>query len=353
VYCDFAIAVRADVPGEAFARALKREHDLRGAETFRANADTVYFGGGTPSLLDADRLARAIELFAPAPQAEVTIEVNPDDVTREAAAAWTAAGVTRVSVGVQSFEDSVLEWMHRTHDGRAAMAAVETVRDLVANVSVDLIFGLPADLEHDFEADLGRAISFETDHLSLYGLTVESGTPLGKWVARGTTTLPSNSSYGEAFLRAHDVLTARGYEHYEISNYATPGNRSRHNSSYWSGRSYVGLGPSAHSFDAGRGLRRWNVRDWKEYERQLAGSNEPIGGTETLLENQRRLETLYLGLRTSDGVSRADIGESAFLGHLLDNRLAVEQGDRIVLTPSGWLKSDEITVGLTTSAEGG
>ncbi|UCF41698.1 MAG: coproporphyrinogen III oxidase family protein, partial [Gemmatimonadota bacterium] len=225
VYCDFSIAVRHPVPSESFVAAVRAERDARSAlEQWEADPlETLYLGGGTPSLLAAEAVAELVEQLATerAPGAEITLEANPDDVTTETAAAWVGAGVNRVSLGAQSFEPRVLEWMHRTHEAAASERAVGLLRGAgVASVSLDLIFALPESLGRDFGRELARALELEPDHLSVYGLTAEPRTAWGRWVAGGTSRPAPEDLYAEEFLRTHDVLTAAGYEHYEISNYA-------------------------------------------------------------------------------------------------------------------------------------
>lgn len=362
MYCDFAIAVRREVPADRYVRAVLREYDTRRAtEPWEAAPlETLYLGGGTPSLLPAAQLGelvqrlREAERAAPADHLEITLEANPDDVTAAAAAAWVTAGINRVSLGVQSFDAAVLQWMHRTHDVAASEAAVRLLREAgIASVSLDLIFALPESLEPDLRRDVARALALEPEHLSVYGLTVEARTPLARWISRGAAGPVGERRYAEEFLLADALLTAAGFEHYEVSNFARPGQRSCHNRSYWIGRPYVGLGPSAHSFRPGE--RAWNVRDWARYERTVAQQGSAVAEREQLGEDQQRLEALYLGLRTSEGVAATSLTESdseqveaaAREGWLLTD------GGRIRLTAQGWLKLDTLATRLTTSREGG
>jgi oxygen-independent coproporphyrinogen-3 oxidase len=360
-YCDFAIAVRRSVPSERFVDAVLREYGCRRAAEHWDDApfETVYLGGGTPSRLSPDAVARLLAAFPRADGAEVTLEANPDDVTPDAARAWTACGVNRVSLGVQSFDDEVLRWMHRTHDGATALRAVPTLRDAgVGSLSLDLIFGLPSALGRDIGRDLERALELAPDHLSVYGLTLEPRTPYGRWAARGTTLPAPEERYASEFLRAHETLGAAGFAHYEISNYARVDRaggsaRSRHNSAYWTGAAYAGLGPSAHGLDGRR--RRWNLRDWAAYERVVARGEDPVGGIEDLSPGERWLERVYLALRTSGGLPLQE-GRA-----LVQDRLvaAVSQGwltadgEAVRCSPRGWLVLDALVPALTTSAEGG
>ena len=316
-YCDFAIAVRSRVPGDDFASLVALEWARRevwaGWREPGALA-TLYLGGGTPSRLGVEPLASLITRIARegplAPGAEVTLEANPEDVTAEAARAWRQAGIGRVSLGAQSFHPPTLAWMHRGHDPERIGAAVRILRAAgVDDLSLDLIYGVPDRLGRDWGADLDRALALEPDHLSLYGLTVETATPLGKWVARGAALPPSDERAADEYLVAHDRIRGAGYEHYEVSNAARPGHRSRHNLGYWRREPYLGLGPSAHSAAGGR--RWWNIPEWERYRRTVAGGASPVAGRETIDAEAARLETRYLGLRTDEGIPAALVPEPA------------------------------------------
>ena len=346
-YCDFAIAVRRHVPTDDFVNAILREWEQW--QTHRVwdgspVVETIYFGGGTPSHLDPAGIARMLSRFAAdrrlTPGTEITLEANPDDVTPAAAAAWRSAGINRVSLGVQSFEPSVLEWMHRTHTADQVPAAVETLRGAgISELSLDLIFGLPAVLGRSWERDLDRALALEPEHLSLYGLTVEEHTPLGRWTAAGRVAPVDEERYAEEFLASHEALEGAGYEHYEVSNAARPGHRARHNSAYWRRAPFIGLGPSAHS---GIGsLRQWNLREWQAYLDAGTAGESVVGGGETLDPAAIALEEVYLGLRTSEGLDASRIPES--LQHTwIEAGWARLEGGRVVLTAEGWLRLDSL-----------
>jgi len=355
-YCDFAIAVRRDIPSERFATAVLAEYAMRGdLEGWTPGPyATVYLGGGTPSRLASDTIARLLDAFPRTPDAEVTLEANPDDVTAERVRGWRAAGVTRVSLGVQSFDDRALEWMHRTHDGAAARAALEVLfAEGPGSVSADLIFALPEHLERDLERDVVTLLDYPVDHVSAYGLTLERRTPYARWTDRGEAAPPSDDRYAAEFLAVHELLAAAGFEHYEISNYARPGARSRHNSAYWEGVDYLGLGPSSHGL---RGtVRRWNVRDWAAYERCVAAGEDPLEGEERLTPEQRALERAYLRLRTTEGMSRDEavmLGPEPTLAAVGAGWLTEGDG-RLRATPAGWLVFDALIPALTTLHESG
>ena len=351
-YCDFSIAVRKRTPVAEYLDGLARELALAGAP---ADLTTVYLGGGTPSRLGGEGIARLADLLGrPRDLAEFTIEANPDDVTPEAVRAWAAAGVNRISLGAQSFDDRVLAWMHRTHDASGQIGrAVSVARDHgLANVSLDLIFALPESLKRDWGRDLDLALALAPDHLSLYGLTVEAGTPLFRQIARGESTSPPDTRYEEEYLLAHQRLAAAGLRFYEVSNAARPGREAVHNRAYWRRVPYLGLGPSAHSFD-GVG-RWWNEPAYAKWVSLLKKGVRPVAGREILADAQRDLEQLYLGLRTVEGVELADPVAPKLrqamdvwhakgwvtLQHLPSGRLAVWP------SASGWLRLDELVVSI-------
>jgi len=346
-YCDFAIAVRREVPSRMFVDAVLaewRDWQEHPAWIGSPALDTIYLGGGTPSHLDAgelDRLIGTIRRDRPVTSgAEITLEANPEDVTPRNATMWIAAGVNRISLGVQSFDDAVLKWMHRVHDGAAVSAAMSMLRSAgFGNVSVDLIFALPEALQRNWSRDLDLALALEPEHLSLYGLTIEAGTPLGRWTARGESMPSPDERYAAEYLAAHRALAAEGFDHYEVSNAGRDGRRARHNSAYWQRAPFIGLGPSAHS---GFGVRRsWNVREWANYQR-LIDAGEPVRAEEEQLDpDQFRLEELYLGLRTSDGLSCELIPAEAARDWVVSGWATATDG-RLRLTPEGWLRLDAL-----------
>lgn len=350
-YCDFSIAVRKTVPSAEFAVAIRAEIEVvrREGRWPSEPLETIYFGGGTPSLLDPDALHAVLhDVLAVAPLrdgAEVTIEANPEDVTPARARAWAGMGVNRVSLGAQSFDERVLRWMHRSHDGTTTEQAVRTLRDAgLTNISLDVIFALPAELERDWTHDLDRVLALEPPHISLYGLTVEERTPLGRWVSRGAARAPDDERYAGEYLEAHARLIAAGFEVYEVSNAAQPNRRARHNSAYWTGRPYVGLGPSAHSFDGH--ARRWNVPAWEAYREALSARRSPLEHEETLTPDQRRLEAVYLGLRTREGVPLEACPGEAVESATSAGWLEVCDG-RVRCTREGWLRLDALVSALT------
>jgi oxygen-independent coproporphyrinogen-3 oxidase len=349
-YCDFSIAVRKVVPVSEYVDALGRELAIRWQDRKPWVADTLYFGGGTPSRLGADGIERAIVTLRDYIDldvgAEVTIEANPEDVTADGVAAWRTAGVNRLSIGAQSFDDDVLRWMHRTHDAAAIGRAVDAARrGGIDNISLDLIFALPDTVGRVWERDIAKAIELEPSHVSLYGLTVEPHTPFGRQQSRGELAEAPDERYEREFLFAHEVMSAAGLEHYEVSNFGRPGMRSRHNSSYWTGAPYLGLGPSAHEFDGM--VRRWNKSAYVDWLRALGADRDPIEQSELLTDENKSAERAYLGLRTSSGLvlSDAEVARTkpwvdAGWGYLADEK-------RLRLTPLGWLRLDALAADLT------
>jgi oxygen-independent coproporphyrinogen III oxidase len=352
-YCDFSIAVRREVPWQRFAQAIARECEIRGVRNHTATLRTVYLGGGTPSRLGADGVPAALDALRAHVQwgddAEVTIEANPEDITVAAVRAWRDAGVNRLSIGVQSFDDLVLSWMHRVHDSTGARRAVDAARaGGIDALSLDLIFATPDRLARDWGADLEQLIALAPDHVSLYGLTVEPQTPLGRWHARGQEQEAAEERYEREFLASHDTLTAAGYEHYEVSNFSRPGHRARHNSAYWTGVPYLGLGPSAHGFDGA--ARRWNIEAYAAWERAVGTFVDPVGGEEFLTEENRIAEAVYLGLRTTDGLAVSEAEERHVAKWIEAGWVDMQrnqEGVRVVCTPAGWMRLDALAADLT------
>jgi oxygen-independent coproporphyrinogen-3 oxidase len=350
-YCDFAIAVRREVPSAHYVDLILREWRSRRREAAWAESprlETVYFGGGTPSHLAPGELARLLAALQSdrqiLPGAEVTLETNPDDVTDERAEQWLAAGINRISLGVQSFNDRVLQWMHRTHDAATVPRSMRVLRSAgFDNISVDLIFALPETLGRNWAGDVEQALNLEPRHVSLYGLTIEEGTPLGRWTSRGEVHAAPDERYADEYLGAHEALRRAGLNHYEVSNAALPGYEAVHNRGYWWRVPFIGLGPSAHS--ACGDERSWNIREWVAYARALEAGQAATAAVERLEPEQRRLEDIYLGLRTTDGVARSLVGSQA--DAWVAAGWAAAAPERIVLTPEGWLRLDALAASLT------
>jgi oxygen-independent coproporphyrinogen III oxidase len=337
------------VPVRDFVDGVRRELHNRTLVDPDVTLSTVYVGGGTPSRLGGDGVAALLDevrgVATISPDAEVTIEANPEDVTPDATKAWRAAGVNRVSLGVQSFDPSVLEWMHRSHDVPAVHSAARALRQAgLDNWSLDLIFALPPEVPRDWKRDLHELLALDPPHVSAYGLTVEKGTALFKWRARGETAEADDGRYEEEFLEAHESLAAAGYEHYEVSNYGRPGRHSRHNSAYWQGVAYGGVGPSAHGFDGS--TRRWNVREYTAWLQLVQADRDPIESSEILTAQDRELEEVYVGLRTTAGLAlRA--GDEILVAPWVAAGWGTLHEGRLTLTPLGWLRLDALSAALT------
>ncbi len=301
-YCDFY-----SVPGtdrlDCFVQALCRE---MAAATAPAPADTLYFGGGTPSLLSAHAVSRilaaAVDRCRLTDRAEITLEANPGTVTRASLKAFREIGINRLNLGVQAFDDEALTFLGRIHSAREGCAAVDAARDAgFENLGIDLIYGLPGQTPGAWEKTLEAAVGLGCEHLSCYLLSCEPGTPLEADRRCGRYRPLSETRLGRLFRITHGFLTERGYDHYEISNFArTPGHRSRHNTKYWDGAPYLGFGPSAHSFLPPE--RSWNVASLDGYLARIAAGRSPRSDQETLDRRQQMIEAVYLGLRRSCGI---------------------------------------------------
>ena len=354
-YCDFFSTLRLSESGEPYVNALLAEAALRQTELQGEPIRTLYLGGGTPSQLPLPLLSRLInglleQLDLEAVE-ELTVEANPDDVTPEWCRAVSRLGVNRVSMGVQSFEDKILRLIGRRHTAQQAAEAVARLRAAgIDNISIDLIFGLPGQAPESWAASVRQAIDLQPQHISAYGLTYEEGTRLWHQRERGEVTEVPEEQCLEMYRVLVDMLQAAGYEHYEISNFAKPGYRSRHNSSYWNDTPYLGLGAAAHSYD-GR-VRRYNPHDLQRYISKIT-AGETAFEQEELTSWERYDERVMLGLRTSDGVDaerlRQDFGDDAwqhFTGeaskHITAGHLRVTRDHRYVLTRDGIMLSDSI-----------
>ena len=353
-YCDFAVTVDREGGHDAWLQAISMEWDRILREelfSFPEPLETLYVGGGTPSLLGTRAMDGLASVIGPRllshPGLEWTAEANPESFTPDVARAWRKAGVNRVSLGAQSFHEPSLRWMGRLHGSAGAAEAVGTARRAgFRNVSADLIFGLPGHLGRDWGDDLERALDLGVEHMSLYGLTVEPRTPLGRAVAGGRERVAAEGRYRDEYLEAVERLTGAGYLHYEVSSFALPGRESRHNEVYWSGRSYLGLGNGAHSFR--KPLRRWNLRDWKEYSTSVAKGDSAIAGHEVLDRAALRLERIWLGLRARGGVSLASVPAraAAVTERWMRRDWARAEAGRLRLTVEGWLLLDALAIEL-------
>ena len=360
-YCDFAVEVNRRPDGVEWLAAIRTELDWmeeRGDVLLSPALETLYVGGGTPSVLDPDRVA---ELASVAGRErlqgsgfEWTAEANPESFSEEVAKRWGEGGVNRVSFGVQSFSPSALRWMGRLHSARDAEEAVEAAREAgISNLSVDLIFGLPRTVSRDWRRDLERTLDLDVPHISLYGLTVEHGTPLARAVREERIAPCGEARYRDEYLLASEILSRSGYEHYEVSNFARPGYASRHNAACWKGAPYLGLGNGAHSYRHGE--RWWNRHGWPEYRDQVARTGHGREGGEVLTARQARLEALWLALRTRAGLETAGLGTAGLdpVRRWVAAGLAQREDGAVRLTPGGWLVLDDLTLELEAALERG
>ncbi len=315
-YCNFHFSTNLQGRGE-MVDALVRELEVRRPELPAGSVPSIYFGGGTPSLLtgaELERLFTALREYGywrGEAETEITLEANPDDLSPETIAVLTASPVNRLSIGIQSFDEADLRFMHRAHNAEEALAAVRKVvaagfRDL----SIDLIYGAQTTSDATWQRNLDITTDLGVNHVAAYALTVEPKTALGHRVASGAVPDTSDAKFARQFERLIDHLTGAGYEHYEISNFARPGHRSRHNSGYWTGQPYLGVGPGAHSFD-GIKRRRWNVAHNARYAKVWAQTGDYAGfaaagpllfDEEILSRDERYNEYVMTGLRRSEGV---------------------------------------------------
>ncbi len=310
LYCDFNSRADTTVSPTEYVTALQKEMGLRWERVpGEIRAGTLYFGGGTPSLLDPRLVAGVIEtaarLFRLDPAAEITLEANPGTVTQEKLAGYRSAGVNRISLGVQSFSDRMLSQLGRVHGAREAIKAFAAARDAgFADIGIDLIHSLPGQDLAMWLAELEQAIQLRPEHISAYGLSIEEGTPFHDMERRGELALPAEETSARMFETASEVLGQAGYEHYEISNYALTGYRSRHNRNYWQRGNYLGFGAGAHSFLTLPSFgRRWeNTEDPERYLRTLVNGAIPEEETSSLTEKEAMAETMFLGLRMLEGI---------------------------------------------------
>ncbi|MET0392411.1 MAG: radical SAM family heme chaperone HemW [Chitinophagaceae bacterium] len=371
-YCNFHFSTSLRYKDELID-ALLKEIELTPPFTTAAGLPetigTIYFGGGTPSLCtgtEVERLLQTIrQSFPVSADAEITLEANPDDITDEKLAAWKTAGINRLSIGIQSFFDEDLQWMNRAHNSSQASGSLESAVRLFDNITIDLIYGTPQLTNEKWEHNVRTAIGYGIPHLSCYALTVEPKTPLDKLIRQQQSPDTDPARQSEQFLLLMEWTKEAGYEHYEISNFAKPGFRSRHNSSYWQGKKYYGFGPSAHSFDGE--ARWWNVANNTRYIQSIQQGIIPLE-KEVLTPEQRLNEYIMISLRTSEGlelgrirefniksstskVLRQQLGDTVELmlersRKYIERGLMAMQDDRLVLTNEGRLLADGIAADL-------
>ena len=356
-YCDFYKTTRTDQE-QLYLNSLMREAELRKNYLGNEEIQTIYFGGGTPSVLEIRNISRLLNelsrIFTISPAAEITLEANPDDLTGEYISELKKTGINRLSIGVQSFNDLHLKQMNRRHTGEQAVKAIEqSIEKGFSNLSIDLIFAIPGMTSAQFRSNLETMNQFPVSHLSAYYLTIHKGTRFYSLVSSGLLSEINEEEGLDQFNLLLDFTGENGFEHYEISNFARNGQYSRHNTSYWSGIRYLGLGPSAHSFDGN--TRQWNVADLKKYVQQT-GDGGQFYKQEKLSETDRYNELIMTSLRTQWGIDTEKITEKfgksysgdfvRSINQFVENNLVKRSGTVYSLTRNGIFLSDKIISAL-------
>jgi oxygen-independent coproporphyrinogen-3 oxidase len=351
-YCNFHFATSLHYKNDLIA-AISKEIELRTDYLEGDIIETVYFGGGTPSLIDIEDLVMIIEkikkVFVVKADAEITLEANPDDISEEKLMGWKEAGINRLSIGIQSFFDEDLQWMNRAHNAQQAIDNLQLAKKYFDNITIDLIYGTPALTNEKWEKNVATILSLNIPHLSSYALTVEPKTPLDKMIRQHQTENINPEKQSEQFLLLMQWMEDAGYEHYEISNFARPGRRSRHNSSYWQGKYYLGIGPSAHSFNGSE--RQWNVSNNKSYTGSISKGIIPFE-KEILTAVQKLNEYIMTSLRTMEGLQFDKFDEAGIVAlkaasrKFMDSGLLRSGNNSLILTREGKLLADGIAAAL-------
>ena len=355
-YCNFHFSTTGNnMPG--MVQAIIQEAGIR-RDYITESISTIYIGGGTPSLLQVDDCGLMIEamrrLFAVEGGAEITLETNPDDITAEKLAAWKGIGINRLSIGIQSFIEEDLQWMNRAHNAKQALQSIQLAQQAgFNNITIDLIYGTPTLSDEQWQQNVQTAIALNIPHLSCYALTVEPKTALDKMIAAHKIANVDPEKQGRQFELLMHWLAGAGYQHYEISNFAKPGMRSRHNSSYWQGKQYMGLGPSAHSFNGSS--RQWNIANNALYIKGIEQNIVPFE-IEHLTPVQQLNEYIMTSLRTLEGLSLQQVqqlstaNQTAQLIHeaaiFIAEGKMVAQNNHLILTNKGRLFADGIAASL-------
>lgn len=356
-YCDFHFSVNQDVKPQlikAIAKELTLQKDYLQGEAI----ETIYLGGGTPSLLTEAELHLLFDtirsFYHVSPAAEITLEANPDDLTREKLSQLKSTGVNRLSIGIQTFNTARLKSLNRIHDEASAIRSFNDAREAgFDNITIDLMYALPGETMDDWRHDIVKAIDLRPEHISCYSLTIEPKTVFGKWAATGKLNLQSDEVAARHLEMLMEMLPAAGYEHYEISNFAKPGFHSKHNSSYWRGVNYLGVGPSAHSFDGES--RQYNVTNNHLYLKALDSDTIPFE-KEILSRENRINEYILTSLRTSWGTDLSFLKQTYgydlltenknYLSELLEKQLVTFDDGVLKLTKAGKLFADKISSDL-------
>ena len=347
-YCDFFSTTHME-KREQYVEALLCEWQDRKNELHEP-IRTLYIGGGTPSTLTVDSLQLIVDSLLEseggnlARPKEITLEVNPGDVTLEKAQAWRAMGINRLSMGVQSFDDTLLQLIGRRHTAQQAREAVATAQAAgFDNISIDLMYALPSQTIQQWRKDVAQALQLGVQHISTYGLIYEEGTHLTNLLEQGIIEAVDEDTELQMYDYLVEQLTMNGFVHYEVSNFSLPGRQSQHNSSYWNNTPYLGLGAGAHSYDGN--TRTWNVSDLDEYIQQAINHHlQPE--KEELTDEDKHTERVMLGLRTNQGVAVEDVQLDKAQPYL-QQRLLKQEGNRLIATTQGWHILNRIIEDLT------
>jgi oxygen-independent coproporphyrinogen-3 oxidase len=356
-YCDFHFSTNLKLRSEMI-KAMDKEISLR-RKYLNENIKTFYLGGGTPSILSESELEALFssihDNFHFSPGAEITLETNPDDISDEKLQFWKSMGINRLSIGIQTFNDGLLKYLNRIHTGKEALESVEKARRHgFDNLSIDLIYALPAE-DHDiWKNDVKTAITLLPEHISAYNLTIEPKTVFGNWLQKGKITEMDEDYATKQYLHLCDSLRSAGYEHYEVSNYALPGFYSKHNTSYWQGIPYIGIGPGAHSYNGAS--RQSNLSNNSLYIKELHNEKIPAKYEELSTEEQVH-EYLITGLRASGGIDLQYLKEKfnyklsssgdKMIDQLLERNLAELTGSKFILNEKGFLLADHVALVLS------
>lgn len=357
-YCNFHFSTSLNAKDEMVA-ALKKEIFLRKGELESTHLKSLYFGGGTPSLLKVDELKAIIDeilkYFTFESDIEITLEANPDDLTHNFLKQLAGTEINRLSIGTQSFFAEDLLLMNRAHNASEAESSIKRAQDFgLVNISVDLIYGSPTSGFEVWKENLRKVIALEVPHVSSYALTVEPKTALNTWIAQGKVSAPKEDLQNQEFFYMSDFLKDHQFDHYEISNFGKAGFHSKHNSAYWKSHEYLGIGPSAHSFN-GRTERSWNIANNKLYINSL-NENKLPKETEILTEKERYNEMMMIGLRTSWGVDLAalenNFGEE-ILAHFhqsiqarVEDGVLIMENNHLKIPEKNWFLADGIASDL-------
>lgn len=357
-YCNFHFSTSLKMKEEMLV-AMKKELKLRKDELMNKRLPSLYFGGGTPSILSVDEIQSLIEeasrYFDFQQDIEITLEANPDDLDKNFLKELSKTAVNRLSIGIQSFHEADLKLMNRAHNAQEAESCVKRSQDMgLENISVDLIYGSPVSDFEIWKANLQKTIDLDIPHISSYALTIEPKTALNNWVQTQKITAPKEQEQSQDFYYMVNFLKANGFQHYEISNFARQGFHSRHNSAYWQYQAYLGIGPSAHSYN-GSTERSWNLANNSLYIKQLAENKLPKE-TEILTEQDRYNEMIMIGLRTIWGVDLAKLEQDfseTILHHFrreiepkLHRQLLIIEDNHLKIPEKHWFMADGIASDL-------